>query len=84
MGWKLCYQKAQTKDSVAEIIVLNRVAISGEDGERLRASTPLVVIFKSGRKLSVFAWVRFPRSRFKAEKLTAAGGESDLYGKEDK
>lgn len=29
MGWKLCYQKAQAKDSVAEIIILNRVAISG-------------------------------------------------------
>lgn len=44
----------------------------------MNASTPLVVIFKSGRKLSVFAWVRFPRSRFKAEKLTAAGGDSQI------
>jgi hypothetical protein len=45
----------------------------------VRASTPLVVIFKSDRKLSVFAWVRFPRSRFKAEKLTAAGGDNQIY-----
>lgn len=42
------------------------------DIRRIIKSPPLVVIPKSFRKLSVLAWLRFPRSRLRAEKLTAA------------
>ena len=39
----------------------------------MRGNVPFVVIPRSGKKLSVLAWDRLPRSKLRAEKETAAG-----------